>query len=271
VFNGLTFTRGCLDALYRHTPNRAAGEVIVVDNGSSDGTPEFLKEAAHHYPGLKVITQNKNLGFSRACNQGAEQAKGKYLVFLNNDTKVRAGWFEPLLAVLEGDPQVAAAGGKLVFPDGRIQNAGVVTVQDPERNDPLAAKAAYCGSRADLPAANQARTYQALTAACLMVRKSCFEGVGGFDEAYWNGYEDVDLCFKLQDKGWTLVYQPKSEIVHFESQSGPERFRRIQANVQRLHQKWLGRVEPDGILARGGKVLETGSGRIKPYIPPVPN
>jgi GT2 family glycosyltransferase len=87
-----------------------------------------------------------------------------------------------------------------------------------------------------------------LTAACLLVRADAFRQVGGFDEGYWNGYEDVDLCFKLREQGWQLAYQPASVVIHHESKSGKERFAKVNHNIQRLHEKWLGKVRPDAVI-----------------------
>jgi GT2 family glycosyltransferase len=166
---------------------------------------------------------------------------------------------------LKEDEQVAAAGSKLLYPDRRIQHAGVVAIDDRQASDPLVARPMYNGLAHDAPETNEPRTYQALTAACLLVRKSAFEAVGGFDEAFWNGYEDVDLCFRLQEAGGVLVYQPESVVIHHEAQSGPERFRCVRENIDRLHRKWLNKVKPDFVIDSGGMLAEVHSGRIRPY------
>ena len=93
-----------------------------------------------------------------------------------------------------------------------------------------------------------------MTAACVLIRKSAFEKAGSFDEKYWNGYQDVDLCFKLQEHGGILVYQPASIVIHHESRSGPERFAKARDNIARLHKKWLGKIKPDFILNEDGAV-----------------
>ncbi|MCG7851587.1 MAG: glycosyltransferase, partial [Methanosarcinaceae archaeon] len=268
VFNQLEYTKQCLETLYKNTSVKNDFEVIVVDNASTDSTPEFLKEALKRYHRLRVLTNYENLGFSRSCNQGARAAESICILFLNNDTEVQPGWIEPLLQVLNNDPTVAAVGSKMLFPDNTIQHAGVVVLDDKKLPDPLVARHIYYGQKDDFPKANQPCTYQVLTAACLLVRKYAFEEVGGFDEEYWNGYEDVDLCFKLQKRGWLLIYQPKSIVTHYESQSGPERFRATQHNIERLHQKWLGKIVPDLVVEANGSVQETNAGRIRPYILP---
>jgi GT2 family glycosyltransferase len=248
VFNRLDLTRQCLARISENTPAGMA-EVLVVDNGSTDGTSDFL--AAEHAAGRLVHVRNTgNLGFARACNQGACLANGRQLLFLNNDTEVQPGWIQPMLDLLENDPRIAAVGSRLLYADGTIQHAGVALGELPGR-DPLLAVHTYHRAPADLPAANQRRIYQALTAACLLVRRSDFEAVQGFDEEFWNGYEDVDLCLRMQDRGGWMVYEPASVVIHHESQSGPARFEKAGENVARLHRRWLGVARPRRAPGRG--------------------
>ncbi|MBC8017590.1 MAG: glycosyltransferase, partial [Verrucomicrobia bacterium] len=202
LFNKSDYTRRCLETLTASTPQHLY-ELILIDNGSSDGTSELLAGLPSN---VKVIRNQVNRGFSKACNQGAQAASGKYLLFLNNDTEPQPGWLEALLNIADQDPAVAAVGSKLLFPDGTIQHAGVVIADDRVTLDPLVGKHIYSGFPADDPSANVVRGYQAMTAACLLVRRDSFAEVDGFDEEYWNGYEDVDLCFKLGQKGWKLIY-----------------------------------------------------------------
>ncbi len=269
VLDRLDLTRACLAALHRHTPAGRA-ELILVDNGSGDGTVEFLR-AERAAGRLTALFNAENQGFARACNQGAAAARADALLFLNNDTEVRPGWLEPLLATLAGDPRVGAAGSKLLFPDGTIQHAGVIVADDRKLPDPLVARHIYYRERADLPQANQPREYQALTAACLLVRRRAFVAACGFDEGYWNGYEDIDLCFRLREEGWRLVYVPASEVIHHESQSGPARFVKVADNIRRLRGRWLARVQPDLIIHPDGRLETTQAGAIRPYAPDGPD
>jgi len=268
TFNRLDLTRACLKALHANTPTEDF-ELIVVDNASTDGTREFV--AAEQTAGrLTAILNEKNAGFARACNQGAAAARGKYVLFLNNDTEVRPGWLSPLIQSAEADPQIGALGGKLLYSDNTIQHAGVVLLDDRAHGDPLLAQHIFSRQPHDLPEANRPKICPALTAACLFVRREIFEQVGGFDEEFWNGYEDVDLCLKISAAGKRLVYQPASVVTHHESQSGPERFRRAPQNIARLHQKWLGKVQPDFIIHEDGRVNPTGVGRFTDYPPAKP-
>ncbi len=252
TFNNLELTQQCLEAVARNT--RTAHEIIVVDNASADGTREFLRQqqAAGR---LRAILNEENIGFAHACNQGARAAEAQLVLFLNNDTVPQPGWLQPLVEVLASDASAGAAGSKLLYPDGTIQHAGIVICNDQKAQDPLLARLLYRGEPGDLKDANTARQFQSLTAACILVRKSAFFLVGGFDEGYWNGYEDVDLCFKLRERNWKLVYQPASVVIHHESKSGPERFAKAQQNILRLHQKWLGKIQPDLVVKQDGQVV----------------
>lgn len=262
VYNKLEFTRKCLLALQANTPSHLY-ETIIVDNASTDGTEEFLRQSSAP---VRILRNEANQGFARACNQGADAAQADLVLFLNNDTEPQPGWLEPLLQVLDNDSAVVATGSKLLYPDTTIQHAGIIIVEDHPSADLLVAVNAHQGRPADYPLANHPITVQALTAACLLVRKAPFLDAGGFDVEYWNGYEDVDLCFSLRDKGWQLVYEPASILIHHESQSGPERFRLAQQNIERLHTKWLGRIHPDLIVAEDGSSHESGA-VLAPYHP----
>ncbi len=261
VFNKVEFTRRCIESIRSNTPQQLF-DIIIIDNASTDNTKNFLKSLEG---GIRVITNEKNLGFARACNQGAQITSADYLLFLNNDTEPKKGWLEPLLNIITQDYSVGAVGSKLLFPDGTIQHAGLAIFDDHKLPDPLVARHIYYGQPMDIDEANQLRQYQALTAACLLVHKSAFNEVGGFDESYWNGYEDVDLCFKLQEKGWKLVYQPESVVIHHESKSGTERFSRVSENIQRLHNKWIGKIQPDMIIEENGSMVVVEGHKIQRY------
>jgi GT2 family glycosyltransferase/predicted Zn-dependent protease len=253
VFNKSDYTAKCLDALQRNT---AEGnyEVLLVDNGSTDDTAELTARYCAGNPAIRYQHNQQNMGFAHACNQGAREAKGEYILFLNNDTEVTPGWLEPMTEVLKSDPGVAVVGNKLLFPDGSLQHAGVIIYENRKNSTALVAEHMYYQQPGDFAEAGQARTYQAVTAACMLVRKEVFNSVHGFDELYWNGYEDVDLCFKIGQQGHNIVYQPRSVVIHHESVSGPERFLKVSENTSRLLEKWQDKIRPDAILHEDGRV-----------------
>ncbi len=202
-------TRRCLAAIAACRPE-AATEVIVVDDASGDPRLRRLRRL----PGLRLLMTPRNLGFIGACNHAAGFARGEFLLFLNNDTMVRPGWLDTLLDLLRTRPDAGAAGSKLLFPDGRLQEAGGVIWRD-------AWGANYGrGDHPDRPVYNYVREVDYCSGASLMVRRALFETLGGFDARYAPAYyEDADLAFQLRALGHKTLYQPRSVVVHVEGAS----------------------------------------------------
>jgi glycosyltransferase involved in cell wall biosynthesis/tetratricopeptide (TPR) repeat protein/SAM-dependent methyltransferase len=214
VFNHLGLTRQCLDALRDNTTG-VAYEVIVVDNGSSDGTTDVLRqeEASGR---VRAVFNGENQSFAKACNQGARIAHGRYLLFLNNDTVPHPGWLAPLVQMADANSQIGVLGSKLLYPDGTIQHAGIVVgVRDGE---PYPYHIYLC-QPANTPYADSVREFQMVTGACLMIRRPLSEQLGGFDETFHNGHEDLDLCLRVRQAGSTVVYCPQSVVTHLESRT----------------------------------------------------
>lgn len=238
VFNKVEYTRQCLDAIYRNTTARYPFEVIVVDNASSDGTAEYLERATRQYSDLSAVTNAENLGFVGGNNVAAQHARGRYLCFLNNDTEVAPGWLEPVLGRLEGDSAVGGVGSKLIYPDGRLQEAGGIIFRD--------ASGANYGRYAhpNDPEYNFVRDVDYCSAAALTVRTELFQALGGFDTRYAPAYfEDADLCFGIRSLGHRVVYDHESEVIHHEGvtsgtdlNSGFKRFQVI--NQPKFAEKW---------------------------------
>ncbi len=228
VWNRCELTRQCVEALATTTDD-VSWELIVVDNHSTDDTASFLSTLGGD---VQIIRNQENLGFAKACNQGARAARGKYLVFLNNDTIPQSNWLQPLVSEVEEHPEVGIVGSKLLFSDGSVQHAGVV--RDCQGFLPYHIYKSFPG---DHPAVNQRREFQIVTAACLLIRRSLFEEVGGFDEGYVNGFEDADLCLKVIERGYLVVYQPRSVVVHLENQT-PGRKANEDANAARFLDRW---------------------------------
>ena len=248
LYNQVHLTAKCLESLAARTPD-GVYEVILVDNGSTDETPALLGELAGN---VKIVANAKNLGFAAACNQGAAMASTPNLLFLNNDIEALPDWLPPLLARLDEEPSVAVVGSKLLFPDGRLQHAGVALLHRVGSPVPLGAFHVHYGEPGDFPPANRRADFQVVTGACLLVRKRIFDEVDGFDEFFWNGCEDVDLCLKVRERGWRVRYEPASVLVHHESKSGAERWSRTRGNETLLASRWFGRVAPDLIQETDG-------------------
>lgn len=264
VYNKVEYTQKCIESILGNTFN-VDYEIIVVDNASSDGTANYLKTISAQEDRIKVISNNQNAGFAGSNNQAVEHANGEYVLFLNNDTEVLQGWLENMLKVITSDSTVGIVGNKLLYPDGTVQHGGVVIINDKVNNDPLLAQNIFVGQNRSFSDANQMREYQAVTAACLLTSKEHFKQVNGFDEQFWNGYEDVDFCFKIRETGLKVVYQPASEVLHYESKSGTERFAKVAENIGLLHRKWLNKIGVDFIITENGDVRQTSNVHIRPY------
>ena len=238
VYNKVLYTMNCLNSILEHTQN-ISYEVIVVDDNSRDETQKRLSRVKD----ISVIRSERNRGFVESCNAGAAAARGKYVLFLNNDTTVTSNWLSALLSTFERDEKCGAAGSKLVYPDGRLQEAGGIIwndargwnygkFQDPER-----------------PEFNYVREVDYCSGAALMVRRDLFKQLGGFDmrfaPAYW---EDTDLCFSVRKLGYKVLYQPSSVVVHYEgisagtsTASGMKRYQAI--NTEKFVAKWQEEVK----------------------------
>ncbi len=216
-YNKSAFTVQCVKEVWKHTKG-IKYEVIVVDNGSEPNDKKHLneiKKLLDSSPDYKsycnIIELSKNRFFGEGNNIGSEAAKGKYLLFLNNDAFVTEDWLMPLVSALD-DNDTAAAGPKFLYPDGKLQEAGAfikpdgAALQRGKLDDP------------DKPEYNEQNEVDYCSAACLIVKRELFEDVLGFDLCWEPAYyEDVDLCFKFKLLNKKTIYVPSSKIVHMEN------------------------------------------------------
>jgi len=218
-------TRSCLDALLRDRPDHM--EVIVVDDGSVDATRRLL---VSYGDSIRVVEHGHSRGFSAACNAGAAVARGNELVFLNNDTIPRTGWLDALRDYARTEPAAGAVGARLLYPDDTIQHAGVVFDADgtPRHR--------YRGFPAQFPAVLKSRRFQAVTGACILIPRDIFEALRGFDIAFTNGYEDIDLCLRIGEAGREVHYCADAVVVHLESGTRGQTV--DEKNVARYRRRW---------------------------------
>lgn len=260
VFNQFAHTLACLRALAAHPP-RATVEIIVVDDGSSDATEASLRQVE----GLRYVRRPFNGGFIAACNDGAAQAHGEYVVLLNNDTVPQPGWLDALLRTFETHPQCGLAGAQLLYPDGRLQEAGGVVFAD---------GSPWNYGRFDAPDDPRygfVREADYCSGAAITVPRALFAQVGSFDTRYAPAYfEDTDLAFAIRQAGHATLYQPAARVVHMEgTTSGTDTHSGVKAYQVRNHgvfrEKWRGVLathapggtDPDAaaLRQRGRRVL----------------
>lgn len=246
VYNQFAHTHACLRALAEHAP-QVSCEIIVVDDGSSDETATALPQIG----GLRYHRRAENGGFIAACNDGAANASGEYLVFLNNDTVPQSGWLDALLRTFDEHPKAGLVGAQLLYPDGRLQEAGGIV-----RNDGRADNLGRFQSPLD-PRFTYLRRVDYCSGAAIAVKRSSFLSVGGFDTHYAPAYyEDTDLGFKMRAAGFDVLYQPASRVVHMEgATSGTDVRKGVKAyqlrNSERFAERWRQRltVQPDHEVA----------------------
>lgn len=266
VFNQIAFTRQCLDRIRRHTGNTVPFEVIVVDNGSTDGTRAFFVDRLSE-PRLRYHRNDENLGFARGNNLGASLSSEDYLLFLNNDTLVRPGWLEQMMRLAESNSRIGVVGIKQLFPyTNTIHHTGIVFTPGgvPQH--------IYPHLPADLAHVNKQREYQAVNGACLLIRRSLFEACGRFDEGYVNGYEDVDLCLAVRQRGLSVWCCTRASIYHY-GQMTETRTADDDRNAARFKAKWGAQIRVDhGDYMRqdgadASRSARSGAGRSRTALP----
>lgn len=236
----------CLFSMTRKSTYRNYEILIVENNSEKEETFEYYKKLPDRYPKARVLTWEKEFNYSAINNFAAKEAKGEYLLFLNNDVEILTpDWMEEMLQNCQQE-DVAVVGAKLYYPDDTIQHAGVVLglggivghiMCRASREDP-----GYFGRMISV------QEISAVTAACMMVKKSDFDAVGGLDETFQVAFNDIDLCMKFRAAGKKIIFTPYAELYHYESKSRgledtPEKQFRFDKEVKRFQEKWAQQLE----------------------------
>lgn len=232
AYNNYLLSKRCIDSVRKHSQN-IEYEIIFIDNGSSDLTSTHIVSKNE----VIKITNATNLGFSRACNQGARIASGDLLIFLNNDTEALEGWINALITAYKTDSKIGIVGLKLIYKNNTIQHAGIVF-------DHSKVYHIYRHFHYTHPAVNKTREFQALTAACMLTSKDIFFAAGGFDETYRNGFEDLDFCLRVRNLGYKIIYTPNCKIIHHEGMSEGRHSYHVQ-NASIFSSRWANIIKHD--------------------------
>lgn len=240
VYNQFAYTYACVKSILENS-GEVTYEILIADDCSTDLTRE-IDQIIH---GLCTIHNPENLRFLRNCNHAAKQARGEYILFLNNDTQVQANWLAPLVELLEKNETIGMTGSKLVYPDGLLQEAGGIFWKD--------GSAWNYGNRSnpDEPEYNYVKDVDYISGAAICIRRTLWEEFGGFDERFAPAYcEDSDLAFAVRKHGKRVVYQPLSVVVHFEGVSngtdtstGQKSYQVV--NQKKFYEKWKDVLEAE--------------------------
>nr|WP_051211726.1 glycosyltransferase [Butyrivibrio fibrisolvens] len=233
VYNQFAYTYNCLKSVLDNSWE-VPYEIIIADDVSTDDTTR-LSEISEN---INIVRNSENQRFLKNCNNAAKHAKGKYILFLNNDTQVQHGWLKSLVDLIERDDRIGMVGSKLIYPDGSLQEAGGIIWGDGHAWN-------YGNGRNPLlPEFNYVKEADYISGASIMIRADLWKEIGGFDELFAPAYcEDSDLAFEVRKHGYKVVYQPKSLVVHFEGKSnGTDTSTGIKKyqveNLEKLKQKW---------------------------------
>ena len=234
VFGQLQHTKRCLAQLEETLDGKLDYEVLVIDDASKDGTVEFLKGLGERY---RVFLNEENQGFAKNNNRGAREARGEYLCFLNNDVFVQGDWLRPMLRVFDEKDDVGIVGNvQKLAGSRRYDHMGVVF-------SPQGKPRHYGQGFFHRPFKRQVRQWSAVTAACCLANRAKFLEIGGFDEIFLNGCEDIDLCLRMSEAGLVHYVVHDSVVEHVKCSSEGRKIHN-KRNTGILLDRWIDRLIP---------------------------
>ena len=253
-WNVCDLLRRCLHSIFSNLQSPISSQVVVVDNGSSDGSVEMVRA---EFPTVHVIANTENRGFPAANNQGLAVAQGRYILLLNPDTEIVGDGLATLLAFADAHPDVGMVGPQLLYPDGSIQSS--------RRRFPTLATAFFESTWLQPYAPRRLlERYELLDqsdtvvqdvdwlyGAALMARREAIEQVGPMDESFFMYSEELDWCRRFRETGWRVVYLPAAQIIHHEGKSSEQvvaaRHIHFQTSKVRYFRKYHGRVAAEAL------------------------
>jgi N-acetylglucosaminyl-diphospho-decaprenol L-rhamnosyltransferase len=239
-------------------PSSASGrwlEVVVVDNGSRDGSPDMIRS---EFPGVRLVANQENRGFTAANNQGLALSRGRWLLLLNPDAEVVGAALSTMVQYMESHPRVGALGPQLRYPDGSLQSSrrrfptfatALVesTVVQEWSTDNALLRRYYMADTPD----GEIQPVDWVVGACLLVRRGVYQQVGGLDEGFFMYSEEMDWCHRIRSAGWDVVYLPTATVIHHEGKSSeqvvPARHIHFQGSKVRYFRKHHGRLQAEAL------------------------
>jgi GT2 family glycosyltransferase len=254
-YNGRHFLADCLGALERQSLPRHRFEVLLIDNGSADGSADFVRRT---FPGARVHALPDNRGFAGGNNLGIQLARGRYIVLLNNDTRAEPHWLEALVAAAESGDHIGGVASRLLFRDEPhlVNSTGLLLYRDGRGGDRHL-------RRPDGPETQRPAEVFGGCGASLLLTRAMIADVGGFDERLFMYYEDLDLCWRARLRGWRFAYAPDSVVHHVCGGStrpdSPFLLRQVERNRVLVNLRnappWLALWSALGLVLRFGRLV----------------
>lgn len=217
AYNGIDFTLPCLASI-GPASGRLKVETILVDNGSTDGSPAAVEK---QFPGVRLVRNDMNCGFSIAVNQGLELATGRHLLVLNNDTKIVPGCLEAVVEFMDAHPDAGIVTPQLIYEDGRLQNSIANFPSFPEIFIGKTVLRMLFPGRypSKLTTFEKPVEVESVVGAAMFVRKEVVDKIGGIDEGFFIFFEETDWCLRSQRAGWKAYLLPNAKIIHHQGQT----------------------------------------------------